>query len=225
MTNKGALIGPLIFFALVACSKPVEILNGETSYLGKRDWKLIRQNWPDYEYAAKRTGVPAAMLAAIHKRESDLYKGWYSLAQRKVIKNIGGPFMLDLGPHDFERRIREHEAMIARAYNYPLGAKISHDFRFAVLVAAHHVKAKAKCPSVENCLADAVWGYNGRASWHVDNDGNISNSVSPYVWNDPLRGIRFKMRYRRKDGTVREYLDTRPGVMILYKEVLHARSH
>lgn len=219
---------PFFFACIVcfSCAKPAPVFNGEANYLSRRDIRLIREYWPDYEYAAQRTGVPAAMLAAIHKRESDLYKGWFSLSQRKVVKNVGGPFMLDLGPAndalEFERRVRQHEAMIWRAYDYPTKKppRISHDFRFAVLVAAHHMKGKARCGlESEYCLAEASWGYNGRAAWHVNGDGEKSHTVSPYVWNDPLKGVRLKMRYKRRNGEVREYLDTRPGVMVLYREI------
>jgi hypothetical protein len=188
----------------------------QAGYLTDRDVRLIREYWPQYSYAAKKAGIPVSILPAIHYRESDLHLGWWSKKQQKLIRNIGGPFMLDLGPHDnppeFDRRIRQHEAKMAALYGYRSGAKVSHDFKFAALVAAHELKGKFRC---YGCLADAVWGYNGRAGWHGGN-----HLRSSYVWSDPKRGHVLEMRYRRKDGTWVTYPDARPGVMVIHAEIL-----
>lgn len=187
-------------------------------YLTDRDIKLIKEYWPDYEYAAKLVGVPVCALAAIHYRESSLYKGRYSSRRKKVVKNIGGPFMLDLGPRDdaeeFIRRIRAHEKKMNRIYcGYEKAPKISHDFRFAAIVAAHELKSKLRCSQWNlDCMADALWGYNGRATW-------CKMTESPYLWSNPKAETKLISRYKKRDGTLVKYLDTRPGVMILYKEI------
>ena len=208
-----------------------------SGYLTDRDIRLIRKNWSDYRYAAKKVGVPVLALVAIHYREADLYKGYYSKKKKRVIRNVGGPFMLDLGPlnnhAEFARRIRKHEKKVYLKYLFKGGEtrypKVSHNFRFAAVVAAHHLDMKARCglfiPSVwgpvgdmgadKECLADALWGYNGRAGWHKGEHQNSS-----YVWSDPKRGVFLKMRYTKKDGTVKEFIDTRPGVMVIYKELV-----
>lgn len=189
-------------------------------YLTQRDIDLINQYWPDYEYAARKVGVPVSILPAIHYRESSLYQGYFSPARKKVIKNIGGPFMLDMGPlndhAEFARRIRQYENKIHRIYygstDEPV-QKVSHDFRFAAVAAAHHLKEKLRCKEwTYDCLVDAVWGYNGRASW-------VSQSESPYLWSDPKNDIHLFVRYKKADGEIVKYQDTRPGVMILHKEV------
>lgn len=192
----------------------------------------------DYTHAEEIVGVPALLLAAIHYRESNLHKGYYSKKRKKVVKNIGGPFMLDLGPlndgAEFIKRIRWYEKMLFRLYEGRGSApKVSHNFSFAVLIAAHHLKLKSHDPittgectalltgkddclfETSECVAYAVWGYNGRASWHKADHRNSS-----YVWNDPKNGKVLMMRYRKKDGTLKEFLDTRPGVMIIYRELV-----
>ena len=189
-------------------------VTAKETYLTARDIKLIRANWSDYRYAAQKVSVPVVVLAAIHYREADLHKGWYSKRRNKVIKNIGGPFMLDFGPvgnHvEFARRIRAHEKVIYNLYGLS-PTKISHDFRFSAIVAADHLKKKANCGLMKiECLAYAVWGYNGRARWHKGDHRNSS-----YVWSDPKNGKVLMMRYKDK-----EFPDTRPGVMIIYKELV-----
>ena len=193
----------------------------KNTYLTERNISTIQENWLDYAYAEDKVGIPVLLLAAIHYREADLHKGYYSYKRKKLIKNIGGPFMLDLGPlndnAEFVKRIRGHEKYIHTLYGGVTPTpKVSHDFKFAVLVAAHHLLVKSKCDlDTEECMAYAVWGYNGRPSWHKGDHKNSS-----YVWSDPKNGVSLMMRYRKKDGTIKEFTDTRPGVMVIYKELL-----
>lgn len=190
-------------------------------YLTDKDITTIQKNLLDYDYAAKKFDIPVLILASIHYREAGLYRGWYSKKRKKLIKNVGGPFMLDLGPRndpaEFARRIRKHEKFI---HKYMGGSgsvpKISHDFRFSAIVAAYHLRIKTKCPLNRiDCLSDAVWGYNGRAAWHKGKHQNSS-----YVWSDPKNGKKMLMRFTKRDGTIKEFVDTRPGVMVIYKELI-----
>ena len=172
-------------------------------YLTPSDIKTIRSHWADYTYAQNAVGVPAAALAAIHYRESGLGPGWYSKARGKYVHNVGGPFMLDLGGGaDFKQRIRDYERKVAKLYGYWAGAHVSHDFRFACLVAAHELKTKSRGRG----LADALWGYNGRM---------VPLAESSYVWNDPARGKQMEFV-----ATGMRFEDTRPGVMVVYKELV-----
>lgn len=162
-------------------------------------------------------GVPLAILPAIHYRESALHPGWYSVTKKKVIKNGGGPFMLDLGGKgsEFSKRIRAYEIKTFKLYGGKGTApRVSRSFKFAALVAAHELKSKKRCdgPWTYDCLADACWGYNGRASW-----GTIEEN--PYLWSDPARGTCLVSRYRNSKGKIICYKDKRPGVMVLYGEI------
>jgi len=190
-------------------------LGAEQLYLTDRDTRIIRENWADYAYAAKRVGIPVAILPTLHYRESSLRR----------TQNLGGPFMLDLGPlndgAEFTRRIRAYERRVAKLYGYPEGTRVSDNFRFACVVAAHELLSKSKCGRAlqGHCLVDAFWGYNGRASWHRDPEGNRSHLGSAYVWSDPKRGHVMKKKFRNRAGEFVEYPDTRPGVMVIYLEV------
>ncbi len=134
--------------------------------------------------------------------------------------------MLDYGPindHvEFARRIRSHEVKVFKLYG-GVGKipKISHNFKFACLVAAHHMVLKSRCSiQIHECLADAFWGYNGRASWHVLEKGDKpSHQNSAYVWSDPRGGVSLPMQYRDKHKRIVRFMDTRPGVMVIYKEL------
>lgn len=198
--------GSLRLLALLALSCQLH-----AGYLTPSDINTIRSHWADYTYAQNVVGVPAAALAAIHYRESGLGIGWYSKARRKHVRNLGGPFMLDPGGGDeFKARIREYERKVARLYGYRDGSRVSHDFRFACLVAAHELKTKNRGRG----LADALWGYNGRM---------VPLHESSYVWNDPARGK--KMTFV---ATGLRFEDGRPGVMVVYKELialLNKRQH
>lgn len=181
---------------------------GASAYLTPGDVVRIRQLWPAYEYAAKKVGVPVEILPAIHYREHNLEPG----------RNLGGPFMLDRGPlndgAEFTRRIRAYERKVCELYGYP-PARVSRDFRFAALVAAHELKSKAQCDVLEGaCLVDSVWGYNGRASWHKGD-----HRQSPYVWSDPKHGVKMLNKFRNAKGEMVQFTDTRPGVMVLYAEI------
>ncbi len=202
------------------------VVEARETYITEKNIVKIKNNWAAYKYAQEKTGVHALALASIHYREADLYRGWYSVKRKKVIKNIGGPFMFDPGPSndtfEFTRRVRWHEKKLHHLYGDGCDVipRISHDFNFAAVVAAHHLKEKAKCPLTNiECLVYAFWGYNGRAAWQVDNNGKKTHRKSSYVWADHKNGVELLMRYKKKDGTIKEFIDKRPGVMVIYKEL------
>lgn len=158
-------------------------------------------------------------LVAIHYREATLHKGHWSKKKGGLIKNVGGPFMLDFGPRndpsEFAKRIRAYERKIHRLYGLNGDVpRVSQDFNFAALCAAHHLKEKARWDLARSVvLADAMWGYNGRAKWN----GGFKNSA--YVWSDPLNGKSYKFTYRKDDGQLAEFIDERPGTMVIYREL------
>jgi hypothetical protein len=105
--------------------------------------------------------------------------------------------------------------VFALYYDQGEAPRSSRNFRFAVLAGAHHLKEKARCDlSKWHCASDAAWGYNGRASWQK------SDKESAYVWSDPKNGYPLKMKFRGSDGQFVEYVDTRPGAMVVYRELI-----
>ena len=181
-------------------------------YLTPAQISKIAANRPDYEYGAVRAGIPWLALAAIHVRESNL---------KRIPGNIGGAMMLDLGGKtgsEFERRIRSHEEKMARKYGYRYGASVEDDFRFSCLVAADEFRSKIRGKLYmwtgevdEDVLANALWYYNGHAqkSWRY----------SPCVANNPQRGWVLEVRWKDKKGMVHSYMDTRPGTLVLWREL------
>lgn len=188
---------------------PVTISASE-SYLTDKDYQKIEENYPAYAWALEQCDVPIEMLIAIHYRESGLHKGHYSFARKKVIKNLGGAFMLDCGgegTEEFEQNIRNEERKVAKQYNYKGDTRVSHNFKFACLVAASEFLEKARYGlDTDEGVADAFWGYNGRV--------RDSYLKSAYVSSDPLRGRVMDFTFRGK-----RIIDINPGCMALWKEL------
>jgi hypothetical protein len=170
-------------------------------YLTDKDFELIEQNYPYYKWASSICDIPIEMLIAVHYRESHL----------KRTKNIGGAFMLDCGGDgtpDFDLNIRQEEQKIASIYGYALDASISNDFAFACLVAAHYIKSKARYDlNTEHGVADAFWGYNGRAY--------SSYLKSAYVCSDPKNGNVMYYYYKGK-----KRIDVNPGCLVIWHELM-----
>lgn len=202
------LLAASFFAGLLSASEP--------AHLTDRDITRIKEFWPDYIYAARKVGVPVPALPAIHYREADLFLGLYSAKRKKANRNIGGPFMLDPGGgKEFARRIRDHEIKIWKLY-YGAGKAptVSRNFRFAAVVAAHELKSKLRCEAwTYECLVDAVWGYNGRASWTPVDE-------NPYLWSNPSKNTQLIFKYRNRQGELVSFVDKRPGVMVVYSEIL-----
>ncbi len=188
-------------------------------YLNSEEINTVKTHWEDYKYGSEMTGVPILLLPAIHYRESGLYSGWHSFKRNKTVRNTGGPFMLDCGGsgEEFTKRIRAYEKHVYNLYcgNAPKIPKVSDNFRFAALVAAHELKTKLRGKVwTWDAMADAAWGYNGRAAWCHQNE-------SPYLWSDPKKGTKLISRYKNMKGEWIKYQDTRPGVLIIYKELYY----
>jgi hypothetical protein len=158
-------------------------------------------------------------VAAIHYRESGF---------EREANNAGGALMMDQGGAtrgEFIRRIRDEEKRVARRYCLWTAPRVRDDFRFACLCAADELRGKLRGriwlrsgKVDEEVLADAFWGYNGRTkrvpSWRR----------SSYVNNDPLRGRRYEARWRHKKGEIYYCLDTRPGALTIYRELVRINA-
>jgi len=194
-----------------------------SDYLTGRDLALIRRYWPVYRDAAAQVGIPVMMLPAVHARESDFRTARGDRNGHRPVHNMGGPFMMDRGADgerdEFDRRIRSYEIAIGTRYGCVPVPRVRDDLSFACLCAAAELRDKSRGPFWDatgrvdrEVVADALWGYNGRSSRH----GTWMRS--PYVFNHPKKGRRFLMRITARHG-VSEYLDSRPGTLILYMEL------
>ncbi len=205
----------LVFLCLMAWPGVCPVMASGHGYLTPIDVRLIREHWGDYFWAASMARVPVALLPAIHYRESELSTGWWSPRRHKVIAIVGGPFGLDKGGEgtpEFAKRIRAYEVKVFKFYGlHGEVPHVSRDFRFAALVAAHELRSKLRHP---DCWTDAVWGYNGRST-------RTPMKKNPYLFSDPARGVRLILRSPNRAGEMVSRPDTRPGVMVLYKEIRH----
>ena len=201
------------WLALAGCSP----LPAYADYLTDRHLALVREYMPAYQWAAMQTEVPLLALPDINYRESDL----------RLTRNVGGPFMMDMGGtrETFDERIEREEERIGRLFALIPTPTVRTSPAFAALCAAVELKAKARSPLYtrrgrldEIALADALWGYHGRAGYHRGGDGKPTWRVSPYVNNHPQRGRRFVMRVNLHHGTT-EYLDARPGTLVIFYEL------
>ena len=114
-------------------------------------------------------------------------------------------------------------------------------FALWAMLAAEELAGKTRAPVIvggvveEDALADALWGYNGRSRHHTpglpdpkDMTVNRSWRYSPYVSNDPKRGVTLKIVGTIPDDTQPggrrriERVDPRPGALIVYRELAAA---
>lgn len=198
-------------------------------YLDARQIRVVRGLRGAYEAAVKLVGgLPWQALAAIHYRENEF-------ALRSTTP--GGPFQLDPGGEgpDLRRRIEAYEDLVRKAYGID-GGSIETDLAFAALVAAHELRGKIRTELTRDeiadgdVLADALWGYNGRAPFHTStgtaDDKDWSWRWSPYVANDPKRGVVLRLRGTIPDASVpggRRAIDRpdgRPGAFVVYRELI-----
>jgi hypothetical protein len=177
---------------------------------------MLRKNAPEYKKAARVTGVPWTALAALHFRECGMVR---------TAGNAGGPFMLDFGGSGtiFEDRIARHEVKMCLKYRFKRGTTVSRNFLFACVVAGDELRSKArktlwKCDGTVNrfALADAYFGYNGRASWY----GHWRKS--PFVSNHPEAGYKLRLYWvSTKTGKRHSFIDCRPGAIVVWDELKH----
>lgn len=171
----------------------------------------VLQKWSEAERQLKAiyeiTRVPPEYLFAIWFRES------LSFAS----PGPGGPFQFD------PPRPITYVAAVLRHWRVQMAARPVEECWFtAALCAADFLQQKAGSriggyATPWAVLADAAWGYNGRAygSWQR----------SPYVSNDPANGVRLRIvgSVINADGqrVPVNVEDRRAGVMPLYRELLH----
>ena len=193
-------------------------------YLTRNQLARFEANLPQYEWAVELVGgVPAIALAAVNYRET---------GGRRTTKRRGGWCQMDWAGATV-RALQKRAAMICWKYGVPAG-KLATDFRTGCLVCAHILKLKSKNrPIFVNGvvmiphLAWALWGYNGRSSYHTP-DGKRDRQrrhwkFSPYVSNDPKRGVKLRLMGTMPDMSRKrikvDRLDRRPGALVIYQEL------
>ena len=208
---------------------PIAVSSGPAFYFDRAQMARIREFRKYYAYAATVVGgMKWEALVPIHFREASLgYK----------VKRLGGIYQLEHGvPADqTAEAIRKHVTEVCNRYGIAY-ADIESNYHLASVVAADELKSKAHGAMLVNgvmdeaVLADAYWGYNGRSNYHTP-DGTKDPerkhwSYSPYVSNDPLRGVQFRLKGTVPDANApggRRHIDTldpRPGALILYRELI-----
>jgi len=180
------------------------------TYLSTSQLQRVQQFLPLYLEGQRRIGVPWALLAAIHYRESNL---------QDSAERVGGPMQFD--PPLSGDLVRRFGAQYGIA---DLGDPET-DARTAILCAAAFLQGKAaglakvlKPDSSITDIADVAFSYNGR--------GYGTWQRSPYVSNDPQNGVQMRITGTVPDSnnpTIRVRIDrpdTRPGVLAIIRELL-----
>lgn len=178
-------------------------------YLTDKQRRAVEKYAPVYLEAERATGVPAALLAGIHYRET-------SLADNAG--RVGGIMQFD--PPLSPASVR----YFGQRFGIPDLTDPETDPRTAIICAAGFLQLKrerAGLPlltpgaALEAC-ADAAWRYNGTAYG--------SSMKSPYVANDPQNGVSLWIRGTVPDANnpalrVRiDHIDKRPGVLAIMAE-------
>jgi hypothetical protein len=171
------------------------------------DQLAAAQRWqPLYLEAERKIGVPWALLAALHYRETNF---------GAQTGRVGG--ILQFDPPLPPTKIREFGAK----YGIHDLTDPERDPRTAILCAAAFLQVSKNAgltpDSPEAACADAAWSYNGRAY------GSWKNS--PYVSNDPQHGVQLRIVGtvpNLKDPSKRDRIDQpdkRPGVLAVMREL------
>jgi len=125
--------------------------------LSRNHIRSINENMSVYKKAAAEVNVPWEMLAAIHYRESDCNPNY---------KGVDGPFQItnhgNIDVKDFPAAARR----AAEILQEKAGGKLTQDINDM------------------NIIADAFWGYNGKAYGSVDNSPYVMNN-----WDDTHKGM------------------------------------
>ena len=180
------------------------------TYLNPTQLSAVRRWLPLYLEAERKIGVPWAMLAALHYRETNFGAS---------TARVGG--ILQFDPPLPPAKVREY----GQRYGILDLTDPESDPRTAILCAAAFVQGKVAAlgrpaltpQSTPEEVADAAWSYNGRAY------GSWQNS--PYVNNDPQAGRQMWIRgtvpdLRNPAKRVRiDQPDRRPGVLAVMREV------
>lgn len=180
-----------------------------TTYLNNTQLALVQARLQLYLEAERLTGVPWAVLAALHYRESN-FAG--------LVARVGGPFQAD--PPWTQEQVRAWGSQ----YSVTDLTDPETDLRTAIICAAAFCQVKAAARGTKlnpassmDEIAEVAFSYNGRGYGVWQN--------SPYVANDPANGITLHIRGTvpdEKDPSKRiriDRLDTRPGVLAVIKEL------
>lgn len=195
-------------------------------YLTAKHISMIAGFMPIYRWAAGLVGeMTPLMIVPLHIREADL---------KRTAKIPGGPFQFDPGgTKGLRQRIKEHVEKVCVRYGQSY-EPVNESFEIAALVAADWLKYKSRGKSLairnqgqSERLADAFWGYNGRSGWHTADGkydhGRKSWRFSPYVVNDPKRGVLLRLKGTLPDGkgsrVTIDRIERRPGALVLYQEM------
>lgn len=178
--------------------------------LKSEEVKKIQSVKPIFLDVQKATGVPWQAVAAVWYRES------FSVASPKT---LGGPFQFD------PPLPKAHIASILRRFSKLTSTEIEKfavrgvdDFETGAYCCAAWLRLKCKpviTPgSPDEVIADAFFGYNGRAY--------ASYSKSPYVMNnydEEHKNMRLKGSIPDGKGgrTWVNIIDKRPGALTIYK--------
>ena len=207
---------PRIKKALAVKPKIVPKFRQSTEYyLDAEMMERFRQNWVDYKWAARVVGgIPAVAFGGVNfretggKREAKVYggPGYQEKGNKRVSHLEGGWCQLDLGGSGaaHHKKLQQWANRACKKYGVTPG-NLDIDFRTGCIVAAEILKTKAGKRSMmvdgkiqwEN-VAWALWGYNGRSSYHTPdgkkNETRRSYKYSPYVSNDTKRGFTLRIR-------------------------------
>jgi hypothetical protein len=167
-------------------------------YLTDKLMDRFHRNWPDFKWAARKVkGIPPIAFGGVNFRETG--------GRRKATVE-GGWGQLDLGGSGkaHHAKLQKEANRICRKYGVTPG-DLDTDFRTGAIVVAETLRKKSKNKPMivggkinwDN-VAWALWGYNGRSQWHTP-DGKKSKTrrsykYSPYVSNDPKRGVTFRIK-------------------------------
>jgi hypothetical protein len=175
-------------------------------YLNSTQLAAAHRWRPLYEEAERHIGVPWLLMAALHYRETNF---------GAQTGRAGGVLQFD--PPLTPAKVRQFGAR----FKLTNLTDPERDPRTAILCAAAFLqvnKGAGLTPdATEAECADAAWSYNGRAygSWQA----------SPYVSNDPQRGVTLHIRGTvpsLRNPAIRERIDRpdpRPGVLAVMHEL------
>lgn len=169
------------------------------------------QKWlPFYREAEAKIGVPWALLAALHYRETNFGAS---------TARVGGVLQFD--PPLSGATVRAYGAQ----YGTPDLSDPERDPRTAILCAAAFVQAKLRAAKVAPLTPASTPAQCGYAAFLYNGTGYGSPQNSPYVSNDPQGGVQMRIRgtvpdlHNPKLRVRIDQPDTRPGVLAVMREL------
>lgn len=195
-------------------------------YLSHSDLRIINFLADDYRWAAKLVGIPWRMLPMTHKTERGL----------KTSPATGGWPQLDMGGKNPGEKAAQRKAFVVKLmkkYGVTEYGPLRTDFRTGCMVCAHILKLKVPRrlrgkPWTEEKVAEASFGYNGRASyynrfWQTGSGSKVRSwRWSPYVSNW-LAGrklfVKGRQYHKGKRVQISKRMYKNPGTLLLYREL------